>query len=189
MVPESDVTKEWDEQVPDFSLSSLKKGICIQEVDCKKYQNMLWIGGIMLCVSVAVMLHDYRVNRTTIITEEGRIAHTNLPDYDLAYTLEYNLRKYKELEKIQIQNRKKIFWIVLFELTGVWFCINFYYWEIKVIGVVFILCGLKIGWNIFINSDLSVAVRLSELFGLDTVSQRKEHLLSYIHELEKRVSR
>ena len=42
-------------------------------------------------------------------------AHTNLPDYDLAYTLEYNLRKYKELEKIQIQNRKKIFWIVLFE--------------------------------------------------------------------------
>lgn len=150
---------------------------------------MLWLGGIMLCVSVAVMLHDYRVNRTTIITEEGRIARTNLPDYDLAYTLEYNLRKYKELEKIQIQNRKKIFWIVLFELTGVWFCINFYYWEIKVIGVVFILCGLKIGWNIFINSDLSVAVRLSELFGLDTVSQRKEHLLSYIHELEKRVSR
>lgn len=103
----------------------------------------------------------------------------------MAYTLEYNLRKYKELEKIQIQNRKKIFWIVLFELTGVWFCINFYYWEIKVIGVVFILCGLKIGWNIFINSDLSVAVRLSELFGLDTVSQRKEHLLSYIHELER----
>lgn len=37
----------------------------------------------------------------------------------------------------------------------------------------------------FINSDLSVAVRLSELFGLDTVSQRKEHLLSYIHELER----
>lgn len=143
----------------------------------------------MLCVSVAVLLHDYRVNRATIITEEGRIAHINLPDYDLAYTLEYNLRKYKELEKIQIQNRKKIFWIVLFELTGVWFCINFYYWEIKVIGVVFILCGLKIGWNIFINSDLSVVVRLSELFGLDTVSQRKEHLLSYIHELEKRVSR
>ena len=107
----------------------------------------------------------------------------------VAYTLEYNLRKYKELEKIQIQNRKKIFWIVLFELTGVWFCINFYYWEIKVIGVVFIFCGLKIGWNIFINSDLSVAVRLSGLFGLDTVSQRKEHLLSYIHELEKRVSR
>ena len=87
---------------------------------------MLWIGGIMLCVSVAVMLHDYRVNRTTIITEEGRIAHTNLPDYDLAYTLEYNLRKYKELEKIQIQNRKKIFWIVLFELTGVWFCIKLF---------------------------------------------------------------
>ena len=54
-----------------------------------------------MCVSVAVMLHDYRVNRTTIITEEGRIAHTNLPDYDLAYTLEYNLRKYKELEKMQ----------------------------------------------------------------------------------------
>ena len=189
VLPEKDVSMEWYEQVPDFSLSSLKKGICIQEVDCKKYQNMLWLGGIMLCVSVAVMLHDYRVNRATIITEEGRIAHTNLPDYDLAYTLEYNLRKYKELEEIQIQNRKKIFWIVLFELTGVWFCINFYYWEIKVIGVVFIFCGLKIGWNIFINSDLSVAVRLSELFGLDTVSQRKEHLLSYIHELEKRVSR
>lgn len=142
----------------------------------------------MLCVSVAVLLHDYRVNQYYYYGR-GRIAHTNLPDYDLAYTLEYNLRKYKELEKIQIQNRKKIFWIVLFELTGVWFCINFYYWEIKVIGVVFILCGLKIGWNIFINSDLSVAVRLSELFGLDTVSQRKEHLLSYIHELEKRVSR
>lgn len=189
VLPEKDVSMEWYEQVPDFSLSSLKKGICIQEVDCKKYQNMLWLGGIMLCVSVAVMLHDYRVNRATIITEEGMIAHTNLSDYDLAYTLEYNLRKYKELEKIQIQNRKKIFWIVLFELTGVWFCINFYYWEIKVIGVVFILCGLKIGWNIFINSDLSVAVRLSELFGLDTVSQRKEHLLSYIHELEKRVLR
>ena len=189
VLPEKDVSMEWYEQVPDFSLSSLKKGICIQEVDCKKYQNMLWLGGIMLCVSVAVLLHDYRVNRATIITEEGRIAHINLPDYDLAYTLEYNLRKYKELEKIQIQNRKKIFWIVLFELTGVWFCINFYYWEIKVIGVVFILCGLKIGWNIFINSDLSGAVRLSELFGLDTVSQRKEHLLSYIHELEKRLSR
>lgn len=75
----------------------------------QKYQNMLWLGGIMLCVSVAVMLHDYRVNRATIITEEGMIAHTNLSDYDLAYTLEYNLRKYKELEKIQIQNRKKIF--------------------------------------------------------------------------------
>lgn len=43
---------------------------------------MLWLGGIMLCVSVAVLLHDYRVNRATIITEEGRIAHTNLPDYD-----------------------------------------------------------------------------------------------------------
>lgn len=127
VLPEKDVSMEWYEQVPDFSLSSLKKGICIQEVDCKKYQNMLWLGGIMLCVSVAVMLHDYRVNRATIITEEGMIAHTNLSDYDLAYTLEYNLRKYKELEEIQIQNRKKIFWIVLFELTGVWFCINFYY--------------------------------------------------------------
>lgn len=43
---------------------------------------MLWLGGIMLCVSVAVMLHDYRVNRATIITEEGMIAHTNLSDYD-----------------------------------------------------------------------------------------------------------
>ena len=46
VLPEKDVSMEWYEQVPDFSLSSLKKGICIQEVDCKKYQNMLWIGGI-----------------------------------------------------------------------------------------------------------------------------------------------
>ena len=60
MLPEKDVSMEWYEQVPDFSLSSLKQGISIQEVDCKKYQNMLWLGGIMLCVSVAVLLHDYR---------------------------------------------------------------------------------------------------------------------------------
>ena len=44
VLPEKDVSMEWYEQVSDFSLSSLKKGICIQEVDCKKYQNMLLDG-------------------------------------------------------------------------------------------------------------------------------------------------
>ena len=38
------------------------------------------------------------MNRATIITEEGRIAHTNLPDYDLAYTLEYNPVSYTHLD-------------------------------------------------------------------------------------------
>lgn len=183
---DNNVDMDWYSDISGFSADKLETCYWIEEVDGRKYKNYIWIGIILLVISMLSLCKRIKQKNIFWVYDNSGIEVKKIPNYDLENTLDYYMGRLRALEQEQSLNRKKLIGVLVILIIGTVIICNSYYWEIKSIGILFILYGIKNGWIIFINSDLAIAVGVSVLFNLDTISQKKERISALIDEIQKR---
>lgn len=177
-----EVSSEWYESISNFNFDDLNKEICILEVNKNDYKNTLLFGVVLFFIGLICLLSTKRAECNFI--EDIREADYNkLPRYNAIEYKEDCIERLKKIEKLQRKNYRKLSVGLFFLIAGIIFVIKFYFFEIKIIGIIGMILGMKIIWNIFINSDLKFAVKISRFFNLNTYSVKKIEIQSIIDEI------
>ena len=143
----------------------------IKEIDFSDKIKQVYIGIVFLLGAVGSFILSGGIENFVIL--EKNKAERQV----VQHTKNYNKKNELEAEKIRLDSlkqrlnslRRSCLYKIPVAICGIYIFTCSYFWEVRMVGIVIMVIGMKGIWKYFINSHLKAAQWIAGVFGLNTL--------------------
>lgn len=184
------VNYDWCEGLDEKIYPNIKNNIIseyvVREVDLTQNDNNIY-GAIMLIIVSLIVLFctggiqkTYVLERTDNDKKYNRYVSSYNNENELLYENEYLSKLMNDMKELEKKRLKKILIVII----GIFVFGNSYYIEMKLVGIVIVMLGLKGIWGCFINSSNTFAVKIAKKYDIESTYLKIMQCKDNIKELE-----
>lgn len=184
-----EISLKWYAGIEGFRATDMVKSYVIKEINIKSKKDLTYIGFLLVVFSVLIFYTNGGIN--SIITKENDTDDIKSKNNNYANSYNKNNELLLEKNKLQLfekrlsELKKKCFVGFILLCLGIYIVVSFYFWEIKLIGILIMFYSVKCMWRYFINSGSEPALWIVKKFGLESVSVKIEECKINVWEMEK----